>query len=441
MPRPPEPRSKTCVIVSPYFPPSTLAGVHRARHLAKHLPSAGWKPIVLCVDEAHHEERLDPALARLVPATTEVVKVPAISARITRPLGVGEISLRGMIPLRKRLFELLATRPVDAVLITGSPYYPMLMSSAIRRRFGVPVVLDFQDPWVSAWGAAQARWSKPGLSHWLATVLEPRALHGASFVTSISDAQNDQLAARHPWLDRERMAAIPIGSDPEDFDALANGSADTYALESGCIHLSYVGTVWPPVIPTLRVVLRAIAALRDGHPDLYARLRFNFVGTTANPNDSHGFRVTPLAQAAGVASAVREEPRRIPYLEALSIMRRSHANLMIGSGETHYSASKVYPCLMSGRPYLSVFHRASRAHQVLAAAGGGVALAFSSDAELAALEGAICEGLRRVAAEPLSLGRANPAACTADEARHIAGRYAEIFDRLARERVGAPACG
>ena len=44
------------VLVSPYFPPSTLAGVHRARHLAKHLPAWGWKPIVLCVDEAFHEQ-------------------------------------------------------------------------------------------------------------------------------------------------------------------------------------------------------------------------------------------------------------------------------------------------------------------------------------------------------------------------------------------------
>ena len=50
------------LIISPYFPPSTLAGVHRARHLAKYLPGAGWHPIVLCVDEAHHEQRLDPDL-------------------------------------------------------------------------------------------------------------------------------------------------------------------------------------------------------------------------------------------------------------------------------------------------------------------------------------------------------------------------------------------
>src|SRR6185436_18507338 len=86
--------SKTCVIVSPYFPPSTLAGVHRARHLAKHLPKTGWTPTVLCVDEAFHEQRLDEGLAALLPASLEVVKVTAMPQRLCRTMGVGDMGLR-----------------------------------------------------------------------------------------------------------------------------------------------------------------------------------------------------------------------------------------------------------------------------------------------------------------------------------------------------------
>ena len=130
--------NRNAIIVSPYFPPSTLAGVHRARHLAKHLPAAGWTPIVVAVDEAYHEERLDPGLAALVPPSVEVVKVPALSQRVCRPLGLGEISLRAWRPLKAALRHLLETRPIGAVLITGSPYYPMLLAGEIKRRFGVP---------------------------------------------------------------------------------------------------------------------------------------------------------------------------------------------------------------------------------------------------------------------------------------------------------------
>ena len=87
--------TRTCIIVSPYFPPSTLAGTHRARHLAKHLPAAGWTPVVVTVDEAYHE-RADHSLAALVPASVEVVKVLALSARLCRPLGLGDIGLRAL---------------------------------------------------------------------------------------------------------------------------------------------------------------------------------------------------------------------------------------------------------------------------------------------------------------------------------------------------------
>src|SRR5262249_45935639 len=96
---------KSVVLLSPHFPPATVAGVHRARHLAKHLPAAGWHPIVLCVHEAYYEEALDPDLGRLVPNTVETVKVAAISAGSTRRLGLGDVSLRAFRSLRAALFD------------------------------------------------------------------------------------------------------------------------------------------------------------------------------------------------------------------------------------------------------------------------------------------------------------------------------------------------
>lgn len=429
--------TRTCILVSPYFPPSTLAGVHRARHLARHLPAAGWTPLVVCVDEAFHEQRLDPHLAHLVPSTVEIAKVPALSARLTRPLGIGEIGLRAFAPLRRTLVRLLATRSVDGVLITGPPHYPMLMAPELRRRFGVPVILDFQDPWVSAWGASQPRLSKPGLSQALARMLEPRALRGASYVTSVSQIQNDELAACHPWLDRRRMAAIPIGADRQDFEGLDHDNA--IALEPGMVHLCYVGTIWPPVLPTLNALLRAVRLLRLRNEPIYRRLRLHFVGTTGSPNGT-GHRVLPLACPVGVDEIIRETPERLAYRDALSLLARSHASLMIGSNAPHYTASKAYLSLMSGRPWLSVFHRASSAHAVLCDSGGGIALAFSNDAELAALDGPICDAIVRLAQAPASLGRADPAVVARFEASAIARRFADVFDSLQHERLEARRC-
>lgn len=420
----------TCLIVSPHFPPSTLAGVHRARHLAKHLPAHGWHPVVVCVDEAFHEERLDPALAALVPRAAEVVKVSAFPAECTRPFGLGEISLRAWRPLRAAVRGLVADRRPKVVMITGSPYYPMLMAAEIQR-LGAPVVLDFQDPWVSAWGATQPWLTKAGISHRLAVLLEPRAVAAADFITAVSETQNKEMRERYPWLSSERMAAIPIGGDPDDYVALAEQqSMDRVDLDTTRFNLSYVGTIWPQVLSTIRALLGAVSEVRVRRPEVFARLRLNFIGTTANPDASDGLWVHPLAEAAGVADIVREEPRRLPYLEALSLQARSDAILMMGSVEPHYTASKIYGVMMSGRPYLSVFHQASSSHTILTRAGGGIALGFDGAAALPRLIDRIADAIIRLATAPDTVVPAHPAAYRDFTAARIAERYAEIFDKL-----------
>ena len=423
---------RSVVIVSPYFPPSTLAGVHRARHLAKHLPGAGWNPIVLCVDEAFHADRLDPDLARLVPDCVEVVRTGAAPAALMRRFGVGDVSLRAWPNLREALRRLAARADVKAVMITGSPYYPMVFAPALRR-LGLPVVLDFQDPWVSAWGAAQPALGKAGLAHRLGTWLEPHALRGASFVTSVSETQNRQLADRYAWLDPARMAAIPIGGDPDDFTALAQGLAAAsprIELEPGLAHFCYVGACLPRAAPLMRTLFRAFARLRAEQPALAAGIRFTFVGTSNQPSAEARPVVLPLAAEEGVAEAVREQPGRAPYLSALDLLTRADAVLLIGSDEPHYTASKIYPALMCGRPRLSLFHAASSAHGILAAAGGGCAFAFDDAAQLADLEAPIAAALARLASQPGGFAPPDPASFADYLAPAIARRFGAIFDHV-----------
>jgi hypothetical protein len=428
---------RRCLIVSPHFPPSMLAGVHRARHLAKHLPAHGWRPTILCVDPRYHIEKLDTDLANLVPANVDIVCAGAVPVRFTRAFGVaGDIGLRGYFHLRNALARQMARAPADVVLITGSPYYPMLMADWIRRRWNVPVVLDFQDPWVSRAGAAAPRWSKAALAHRLAVALEPRAVRNAAYVTSVSDLQNNEMALRYPWLDRARMAGIPIGGDPEDFDALRISATDGERSTSR-MTFSYVGTALPRASPLLRGLLRGLARMRASKPELANGLHLRFVGTSNQPNDATTFRVRPLAEAEGVTDLVTEEPARVPFLDALRILATTDVILMIGSDEPHYTASKIYPGLMSGRPFLSIFHRMSSAHEILRRAGGGLAFAFETAKELDGLVPAIADGLERLATDPGSLGRIDPAAYAPFTAHAIAGRFADVFDRVVR-RPGWP---
>ena len=410
--------------------------MHRVRHLAKHLPAFDWQPTIICIDERDLNEPLDWRLANLVPKGTIIRKIRGIPLRFIKPFGITDLGLRAYWSLRRELEIVLQSRQYDLVFMTGWPFYQMMLARYIKRRFGVPVVLDFQDPWVSAWGTMQPLFSKAGVSHRLARLLEPGALRGADYVTSVSDAQNAEMVARHPWFDSSHMDAIPIGGDLDDFEAMRieDVEGENSDLEPGHVHLSYVGTFLPKSGPLVRVLLQAFAKLRSAEPALAERIRLNFVGTSNQPNDDALYRVKPIAEETGVAEAVHEIPRRLPFLEALKVLTQSNGLLLIGSDELHYTASKIYPALMSGRPFLSLFHRASSAHAILSASGGGQALAFETADELAALEATLAEGLRNLALHPERFGTADPDAYAPFEARNIAKRFADIFDRLATER-------
>jgi hypothetical protein len=228
------------------------------------------------------------------------------------------------------------------------------------------------------------------------------------------------------------MAAIPIGGDPEDFDYLRNMSSSTALqhLASGKINLSFIGTFMPRTGEPLRALFRAFRQLQQQAPDIAANIRMNFIGTSNQPYETEMFWVKPIAEQEDVAASVYELPQRLPYLDALTLLKRSDGILLIGSDEPHYTASKIYPALMSGTPYLSLFHNKSSAHEILSAAGGGEALSFDGAGALPSIIPALTAGLRRLVTNANSFSPGNKAAYADYEASAIARRFAEIFQRL-----------
>lgn len=424
-----------CLIISPHFPPSTLAGVHRARHLVKHLPAHGWRAKVICVEPSFHIERLDPALATLVPDDVSIIRVGALPINLTRPLGIaGDIGLRGFSHIRAAIEREMRTDRPDVVMITGSPFFPMLLAGWIKRRWGVPVVLDFQDPWVTPVGAAARIGSKAWLAHRLAVIFEPKAVRHAAFITSVSDKQNEELASRYPFLDRSRMAGIPIGGDPEDFAGFTKESRCDAQPSSELVSIVYTGTVWQAAVPVLQKLLAGAKLACNALANTNYDLRFLFMGTTANPNPSGDYRVLPYAQSLGIEDRIIEIPERRPFLEAVKAMTRASVNLIIGSEEPHYTASKIFPILMADRPHLSVLHKESSSHRILDDAGGGIALSFNNAEDLEVLPDRIAEAIITLATNPSSVGRVNPAAYAEYTARAVVGKFAVIFEHLRIER-------
>jgi hypothetical protein len=344
------------------------------RLLAPRLGEHGWEPTIVAADPRDLARGKEPELEELVHGKVRVERVRALGRAGGRFLGIGDLGLRTLASAYRRSRDLLRTAAYDAVLITLPPHYTALLGRWLHRASGVPYVLDYQDPWVSAWGVTvgggaggRPDW-KSRVSHRIARVLEPYAVGKAAGLTGVSAGTLDGVLARNPRLRRLPRAEVPLGGEPLDFAHARSGRRANPFFDAGdgLLHVAYVGTV-PPVggLEVVRGFLAGLALLLSRRPELRAKVRFHFLGTSMLSGGNPAPLILPLAEEAEVADCVEEHPLRIGYLDALTVLTQAGALLLLGGTEQHYTASRVYPALLAGAPLLAVYREESTVCQVL----------------------------------------------------------------------------
>jgi glycosyltransferase involved in cell wall biosynthesis len=431
-------KTRRVVIVSPHFPPSTVAAVHRARLLAKHLPKCGWEPVVVCVHEKHHKEKFDPELAELAPANLKIIKVDAWSSSICRPLGLNDVGIRGYRAMKAAVEREIVLCGADLLFITVLPGFPMLMGPSIRRKHRIPFVLDYQDPWLPRGYLDEPFGTKLWLAYRIARSVERRVIGQADVITSVSDGTNDLLRSSYSGLEATPFRAIPIGGDADDFEFLRGRERPCPLIQKSAddVTVSFVGTILPRARRTLAAVLSSLRQIREKDVRLYERLRLVFVGTANQPIEGVAKVVTPMAHELGVADRIIEVPERIPYLDALNLLVRSDLVLMMGSDEPHYTASKLYPGLLSGRPVLAIYHEGSSVCRIAESVGGVRLVKFGHGQPVETCVEDIAQALIDLCRNPRSAGSADTKMLEPYLGAQIAKQFAATFDEVV-ERVRA----
>lgn len=364
---------KKLLIIYPHFPPSNLAGVHRPRLFAQHLPAFGWEPTILTVHEDQYEEKLDPDLLGLLPGNLRVEKVGALP--ITKPRLVGDLGLRAIFPLYRKAKTLIKDGNYDFLLIPVPSFYTALLGRWLHSSTGISYGIDYIDPWVHQFPGSEKKFSRHWWSTKLADFLEPLAVRKASLITGVAAGYFDGVLQRNPALKQTvRTAAMPYGGEMGDMANLSATGKKPYLFSRGTKRkLVYAGAMLPKAFEPLGKVFAAMAENRAE----FKEVEFHFIGTGTTADDPEGYNIKPLAEKYGLwRSVVFEHPSRIPYLDVLVHLRAADGVFILGSTEPHYTPSKIYQAVMAGKPLFAVLHQQSTAVGIIRSARAGTVLGF-----------------------------------------------------------------
>jgi hypothetical protein len=418
---------KSVVIVAAHFPPSNLAGVHRARLFSQHLEEFGWCPIVVTTHWRHYEEALDWDLASLVDPSLEVIRTGAAPIRPIRV--VGDIGVRALPWHLSSLRRLRGDGRMDFLLITVPSFFSATLGQLMWRESPLPFGIDYIDPWVHPWPEAEVRYSKAWASYKLGKRLEPWAVRNASLITAVAPGYYEGVLDRNPHLRRTAIqAAMPYGFSSLDFSApsVANKARLMFDPADGLHHLVYAGALLPKAVSVLERLLEGLATLATRNPSLAARIRLHFIGTGKSPVDRAGYNVVPVAKRLGLAELVNEHPHRMGYLETLAHLVKARAVLIVGSTEPHYTPSKVYQSVQSRRPILALLHEQSTAVDVLRRSGAGLVVTHDEACLPSAVE--VADALERIVTVSYDVNAIDGQPFAAFSARESARTLATAMD-------------
>jgi glycosyltransferase involved in cell wall biosynthesis len=418
-------------------------GSVRAARFVRHLPAAGWAPVVITPREGMYHR---PGAEWAAPPGIEVVRTASLElsrlfrtayargravetggAAVQEPIHAGRIGsavrewLRefvylpdaqiGWLPFALKAAAAAAKRHRPEVLYTSSvPFTSHLAGRLLQRRHGMAWVAEFRDLWTGS----QAGEARTRVRRALNRRIEADIVAAADAVIVTTPAARDVLARSHPRADPERLHVVTNA-----FEAAAH-PAPTPPPAAGPLVLVHAGTLIP-ALQDPAPLLAAAAALDRGQPGS-VRIRVFGPGEPWSAARARAGVPEHLLDLRGLQS-----PSRIP-----AELAQASAVLLLapGPGFRAVYLGKMFEWLGSGAPALGVVAPDGLMADVLRRSGGGI---IAPENDVATLESALARLLREQREGRLPLLAPDPRVREEFEIRNVTARLAGVF-AAARER-------
>lgn len=430
---------KRVLIITYYWPPAGGVEVHRVVKFCKYLIDAGWTPEILTVESGKHTQ-LDEGLARDIAGVDTVTRTASLEphflfnllagkknaggASTKTPSGgrrswmhtIGEyIRLNMFIPdarigwypfARKAGIKRLSAEKPDLIFSTAPPYTVHLVARSLSRKFKIPWVADFRDPWVENYA-----YNTVPRFPWVRAInqsMESRILRQADAVICATPGQQAiQSGKVDPQL-RDKFHLITNGYDGAPPENLARTEQFT---------LSYFGTLSAQRLPPS--LLPALKNMCDHTPGFTEVFRFRLIGRFPPEVESRIRESLP--------ESCLEIRHHIPHQELAPLMRQEQVMLVLVDAVPYNELiipAKIFEILPTGNPMLAIGPVTGDAANMIRSTGSGVTCAPDDQA---AIEHSIQQWWDQWTSGTLGRGtRRYPEF----EREQLTARLADIFNRL-----------
>lgn len=372
---------KVLIFANPYKPMSGI-GTKRVSKFVKYLPKGGWEPIVFApkvngdveYDQSQNVETnrvpiIGPSVLydiarKLFPRKKGQNKLPNTQKKETlKNVGARRRKFNDwlFIPDEFNLWSLLAgfkavkrykeeKENIKACFSTG-PYFSTFLSGYIFSKLtGVPLVLDFRDPWI---GSKYISY-KTKFHEKVNVFLEARCIKQASKVITVSPHVMELFKQRYPKYS-EKFTLLYNGYDVSDIEI----QSENETIEEDTI-ITYTGTFYGEKNPTS--FLKAINELRKEDQEL--NFQVNFVGGLDSTYKRY-------IEESGLGNWVHHVGF-VPYEESLKYQSKSSILLLIPGPDETTLPGKFYEYLYLRKPILCVGIKNSAIEELLKYTNSGV---------------------------------------------------------------------
>jgi hypothetical protein len=419
---------KNVLIIAFHFPPQVgSSGSLRALKFCRYLPSFGWNPVVLTLNQRAYES-LDSQTINAIPADIPLIRAFALDTKAHLGIRgryfkwtaipdrwvtwlIGAIP-SGLLAIRKhRIAVIFSTFPISSAVLVGY---------LLERISGRPWVLDLRD------SMTEANYPRDVQTRRIWRWLERKAIHRAARVIFTAPSTRAIYMKRYPKLLIEKCLVISNGYDEEDFSTLRFDQGPV-TIDSRPLKLVHTGLIYPEERDP-RPFFKALARLK-----LQGRIDSKSLSITLRASGSEDL-FQGMLNDLGINDLVTLQPH-IPYRQALQEGASADGLLLFQAANCdHQIPAKAYEYLRLQKPILALTTRTGDTSALLTEVGGATIANLTDEDEICSSLPTFLKTLRsgtHPVADLKKLGRY----ARRNQAEQLAACLSELIDQAPSEAV------